>query len=46
MRQEVEILSKYPHPFVIKPIDSFSDLDENAYLVIEYAEKLDLRKEM
>jgi len=40
------MLKKYPHPLVIKYIDSFRDLNENAYLVTEFAEKFDLRKEM
>ena len=46
MRQEVMMLKKYPHPLVVKYIDSFRDQNENAYLVTELAEKFDLRKEM
>ncbi len=40
------MLKNYPHPLVIKYIDSFRDRLENTYLVTEYAESIDLLKEM
>jgi serine/threonine protein kinase len=46
MRQEVMMLKNYPHPLVIKYIDSFRDEDDNAYLVTELASGFDLKKEM
>lgn len=40
------MLKNFPHPLVIKYIDSFKDSDENAYLVTEFAESLDLKNDM
>jgi serine/threonine protein kinase len=40
------MLKNYPHPLVIKYIDSFRDEDDNAYLVTELASGFDLKKEM
>ena len=42
MRQEVRMLKDFPHPLVIKYIDSFKDRDDIAYIVTEFAESLDL----
>ena len=46
MHLEVKMLKNFPHPLVIKYIDSFKDSDENAYLVTEFAEASDLKSEM
>jgi serine/threonine protein kinase len=46
MRLEESILKEFPHPFIIKYIDSFRDKDENAYLVTEFANYFDLHKHM
>lgn len=43
MQLEVRMLKDFPHPLVIKYIDSFKDSDDNAYLVTEFAESLDLK---
>ena len=40
------MLKNFPHPLVIKFIDSFKDKDNNAYLVTEFAESLDLMHDM
>jgi hypothetical protein len=42
MYQEVKLLMDFPHPLVIKYIDSFRDKDDTGYLVTEFAEYLDL----
>ena len=46
MIREVKMLKDFPHPLVIKFIDAFKDQDNNAYLVLEYAEFLDLKTNM
>ena len=46
MKREVSLLANHPHPLIIKLIDSFTDLDGNAYMVIEFAENFDLLKAM
>ena len=40
------MLKDFPHPLVIKFYDSFRDNEDNVYLVIEFAEFSDLRKDM
>ncbi len=40
------MLKDFPHPLVVKYIDSFKDNDDFAYLVMEFAESLDLCTEM
>ena len=40
------MLKEFPHPLVIKLIDAFKDRDNNAYIVMEFAEKFDLETEM
>lgn len=45
MLRDEELYKDYPHPLVLKYIDSFRDSEGYAYLVTEYAEE-DLNKNM
>ena len=46
MFNEVRVLMDYPHPLLIKYIDSFIDNQDFAYLVTELAELKDLNYDM
>ena len=46
MFNEARVLMDYPHPLLIKYIDSFIDKEDYAYLVTELAELKDLNYDM